>query len=603
MSPALEQPAQWLESYATDRHDWQQTTKNDRLIFYRRIGIVESLFNTDGTDFEGRADLTMHLHVKMRTLLESEALKARILLALGVMRQKHILLSTRVARAVDVLPPGQYPFAPEDGFYVFEPCKDLETMLIEARKHVVFVEDYYPEAEPDEFFVHTLNSSRCIDEAHALSRLYVMPIKSAADGLHQVHFMFVAGHEIVDGLTSMRWMSSFIDLLNLSAERLSSEADRLCTSSPIGRLPPAQESLYPPMKGSPARQRWSWLLTRILRHARNPPPASFQNPLRRRTRLPQAVSLDRKFASVLDYTRTPPLNTFSVRAVLGPVSTRRLSRVCRQAGISIGSGCFALVAMVMMLFEERRNSHVPAQERLSFVGSFPVNPRPFLSGKPTTGREDSLMLAFSDGITLPFLSSDLDLEGRLRLLGKQAHRQLRRYQKRPRTVEEEIQLGSRSLSRLLPLLYLSTMEYLERKSQTARKRDWNIQGAYPASTGSSLATCGVSSVGARGSIIASGKYDTSGQSLRPGRGAGEGDRDVVVADFCNLHTTVRARDGEFLVGVAGDGDYLMFGVSYDGCAIDPDLASEWKLVMESILEDHDPGKRITKVPAIPSHKL
>ncbi|KIX99847.1 uncharacterized protein Z520_04483 [Fonsecaea multimorphosa CBS 102226] len=609
MSLAPVQPPEWLESYATHRHDWQQTTQNNRVVYYRRIGIVESLFNTDGTDFEGRADLTMHLHVEMRTSLSPETLRARILRAWSVMRQKHILLSARVATAVDI-PQPQSSFTPEERLYVFEPSTDPGAMLLEAEKHAVFVGDFYPQGvDANEFFIHTLNSSRCIDEAQALGRLFVMPIQGDADGLLQAHLMFIAGHEIVDGLSSMRWMSSFVDLLNQSAQQLSSEADRLCTISPVDRLPPAQESLYPPVKGSAARRRWAWLLTRILRHTRRPPPASFQNPLRRRTALlPQqeAISLEPKFFGVLDYTRTPPLNTLPLRALLGPSSTRRLARVCRQAGISMGSGCFALVALVMMLFEERRHPHVPTHERLPFVGSFPVNPRPFLGGKPTTGKEDSLMLAFSDGITLPFLPSDLDLEGRLRLLGKQAHRQLRRYQKRPRTVDEEIHLGSRSPSQLLPLLYLSTLEYLERKSQGARRRGWNIQGAYPASTGPGLATCGVSSVGARGSIIASGKYETStrGESLSPGSGG----RDVV-ADFRNLYTTVRARDGEFLVGVHGDGDHLLFGVSYDAGAIDPGLASEWKLVMERILEDQDAAAAArrttatTSIPCFPSHKL
>ncbi|KAH0839031.1 hypothetical protein FOPE_05377 [Fonsecaea pedrosoi] len=602
MSQAPSQPAEWLESYATNRHDWRQTTKDGRVVYYRRIGIVEGLFNTDGTEFEGRADLTMHLHVEMRTCLSPEALRARILLAWSVMRQKHVLLSTRVAGAADFFGGRQSSFAPAERLYVFEPSDDAGMMLAEAKKHAVFVEDWYPRVDMDEFFIHTLNSSRCIDETHALSRLYVMPIQRDADGLRQLHLMFIAGHEIVDGLTSMRWMSSFIDLLNQPAQRLCSEASHLCTTPPVDRLPPAQESLYPPMKGSRARQRWSWLLTRMLRHTRKPPPASFRNPLRRTTALPRAVPFDPKFSNVLDYTRSPPLNTFPLRATLGPVSTRRLSKVCREARISVGSGCFALVALVMMLFEEKRHPHVPTHERLPFVGSFPVNPRPFLSGTPTTGKEDSLMLAFSDGVTLPFLTGDLDLEGRLRLLGKQAHRQLRQYQKRPRSVQEERHLGSRSPSQLLPLLYLSTLEGLERKNPQAKKRGWTVQGQYPASTGSGLATCGVSSVGARGSFIASGKYDTRGDSSAwpppppsPGQaGENPGPRDLV-ADFRDLHTTVRARDGEFLAGVVGDGDCLMFGVSYDGCAIDPGRASEWKLVMERILEEADPARLISKL--------
>ena len=92
---------------------------------------------------------------------------------------------------------------------------------------------------------------------------------------------------------------------------------------------------------------------------------------------------------------------------------------------------------------------------------------------------------------------------------------------------------------------------------------------------STLATCGVSSTGARGSVLSKGKYDITsdlpeGVDLR--------------ADFRGQHASVRARDGEFLVGVVGDNDVLRFGVSYDGCAIDPELAEEWKDAIENILE-------------------
>ncbi|OCT47142.1 hypothetical protein CLCR_02346 [Cladophialophora carrionii] len=573
----------WLEGYATHRYDWARMS--NRPAFYRRIGIVESLFNTDGTDFEGRADLTIHLHVEARSFLTLASLRSRICLVWSIMRQKHVLLSSRVATPIEVFPPGHQD-TPSERFYIFEPSQSVESMRDEAIQHMVFVEDHYPHVDDYEFFVHTLNSSRCIDEVKVLSKLYVLPVKAGQDGFFQLHFMFIAGHEIVDGLTSMRWMSDFIDLLNRSEEQLLSDAQKLCATSPIKRLPPAQESLYPPVSGSHARQRWSWLLTRVLRHTRRPPPASFQNPLLRETRRTTATPLEPIFSKVIDYSRTPPLNTYPLRATLSGSSTKRLSNICRAARISIGSGCFALVAIVMMFLEEQRNQSIPAHERLPFVGSFPINPRPFLNGEPTTGKEDSLMLAFSDGITLPFLPSGLDLEGRIRLLGKQAHRQLRQYQKRPRSLAQEIHLDSRSTTQLIPLLYLNTMEYLERKSQPSRRRGWDIQGAYPARLGSP-STCGVSSVGDRGSIISSGKYDTS---KTPPRGE-------LIADFRNLETTVRARDGEFLVGVVGDQDRLRLGVSYDGCAIDPDLADRFKTIIESILDE--PGPSVSERGGIP----
>ncbi len=564
---------EWLHNYATDRHDWHKTTSRGRTLFFRRMGIVESLFDNDGSDFEGRADLTIHLHVEIKTSSTLQVLRERIFQAWGILRQEHILLSASVAEAHDVVPEDSR-YDAHERLFVFEPKLDVDEMLAEARKHTIFLDDHYSDINADDFFLHALNSSRGLNASSALSRLYVMPLEMDSHGLCQLHLVLIAAHQISDGLSFQRWMANFIEHLNQTPERLRRSANDLCVASPAKRLPPAQESLYPPIRGNKARQRWSWLLSRILRHTRRPPPASFQNPLRRREPLPSAQAMEPRFSKVLNYTHTPPLNTFPIRAVLGPESTQKLARICRQAKISVGSGCFALVAMVMMLFEERRNPHVSSHERPPFVGSFPINPRPFLTASPTTGKEDSLVLAFSDGITLPYLSSDLDFEGRLRLLSKQAARQLRQYQKRPRNLEEEVHLGSKSQTQLFPLLYLSTLERLESRTDAGRKRGWDVQGEYPAKVGAIPATCGVSSVGARSSVISSGKYDTG--KLPP--------MHDVVADFRGLNTTVRARDGEFLVGVVGDGDCLRFQVSYDGCAIDPTKAQEWKHVLETILD-------------------
>jgi hypothetical protein len=49
-----------------------------------------------------------------------------------------------------------------------------------------------------------------------------------------------------------------------------------------------------------------------------------------------------------------------------------------------------------------------------------------------------------------------------------------------------------------------------------------------------------------------------------------------VADFRDLRSAVRVRDGEFLVGSAGDRGQLHFSASYDGNAIDPTKVAAWK---------------------------
>lgn len=78
-------------------------------------------------------------------------------------------------------------------------------------------------------------------------------------------------------------------------------------------------------------------------------------------------------------------------------------------------------------------------------------------------------------------------------------------------------------------------------------------------------------------MISSGRYNT--QELPRS--------DKINADFRNLSTTVRARDGEFLVGVVGDTDCIRFQASYDGCAIDPELAEEWKTWIETVLDPEE----------------
>jgi hypothetical protein len=181
------------------------------------------------------------------------------------------------------------------------------------------------------------------------------------------------------------------------------------------------------------------------------------------------------------------------------------------------------------------------------------------------------MLAFSEGITLPFLPSSLPLVPRFRLLGKQAHRQLRQYQKRPRDPSSSLlELGTKSPAQLLPQLYLSTLTRLS----LLQNKPLDLQGAYPAASPPTLATCGVSSVGDRTSIIAPGKYDVHAPLKDK----------VVAADFRDIQSAVRARDGEFLCGAASDREQTYFMISVDGCAIDLGKADEFKRVIEGILE-------------------
>lgn len=571
-------PTHWLNKYGDQRFaTWQKAALDGQRVLYRPLGIVEGFFDTDGTDFEGRADVTSLLKTELATT-DLRALRKKVSLAWAVFRYKHPLAC---AKALDLRDLRLGRQGTEQRCFVVPRIFNVEGLLQDADTNapVMFVEDYYPELDVPDFYTHMINTSRAINPKQALSKLYVLPIQKLPSGIYKAQFVMIKAHQICDGLTTFRWLNSFIDLLNLSDEKLSTLAEQLCSTDLLSRLPPAQEALYSTMDGSPARQRWSWAISRILRHTRRPPTACFQHPLRRNEPLLEPTPMPSKYSKVIDYSRTPPLNTHSIQATLGPAMTKKLARLCREARISIGAGSFTLVGMSMMYFYERNQQNVPLDQRLPFTGSFPINPRPFLSTN-TTGHEDSLMLAFSDGITLPFLPSDLPIEGRFKLLGRLAHKQLSQYQKRKRSTEEAVGLGSRNPNQLIPALYLGSVERLEAKKLPHLKTGINPQGAYPASQATTLATCGVSSVGDRRNLIRSGRYDVH-KNLEEGE---------VICDYRDNQTCVRVREGEFLVGASGDGEMMRFEASCDGCAMDMDRVGEWVEWMEGAFRDKDEVK-------------
>jgi hypothetical protein len=557
----------WLSGYASKSlYRWEEHEAGVEKLYTRRLGVVESLFDHDGLQHEGRADLNCNLKVEFRSERNAKAVRKHISLAWSVLRHLHPLLS---AKAVASTKHGN------DRAFVYRRPGSANGVVHDGEHHIVFLEDQHKEVDAHDFYQHLMNSSRAIDSELALSKLFVLPYLPSKATPFTINCIFVIAHQVCDGLTVHRWMSSFVDLLNLGDARLLEHAASLASTSPMSSLPPAQEVLYHPVAGSAARQRWFWAIARILRHVKRPMSAAFQNPLNRSQPLQASNRFPSKY-DVLNYDRIPALNNYAIAPTLDRRSTEKLVKLCRQAKISIGSGLFTLVALVMMQMEEERHPDIALKDRLPFHGSFPVNPRPFLAGEPTVGKEDSLMLAFGDGVILPFLPKDLSFDGRFRLLGRQAHRQLKQYQKRPRTAEEELSLGSRSPRQLLPSLYMGALERLQ-NWRGARPGTYNIQGDYPVSMPLSPATCGISSVGDRTQIIAPGKYDVG--QLSP-------DQDFV-CDFRDVSSAVRARNGEFLCGAASDREKTYFMISVDSCAVDRGRAEHFKKVIETILEPQD----------------
>ncbi|KAF2739243.1 hypothetical protein EJ04DRAFT_484803 [Polyplosphaeria fusca] len=543
---ATHQSEHWVSRYASGYHTWNRSNIDGQDVYRRPIGLVETSFDLDGTGYGGRADMNALLTLEIRHILSKEELRRRIILAWTSLRLQHTML---MSRTWDDEETGNRNF-------VVHLHTNKEAVIEEAAKNTVWVEDIYSIVDTAEIHRHCQNVARVLDPSLCLARLHVLPFEQLPNGNFNLRFLLIMAHQISDGLSSYNWFSHWIRILNMPLEEL--ERDIVFFSSEeniASRLPPAQEDMYPPIAGSRARQRWYWAIQRVLRHVRKTLPPAFVNPLRRDERLLKAIAFPPKFEKLFDYSeaKRPPMNSFHCRATLSKSASDRLIDICRSANVSIGAGCFALAGISMMELHEARYPDIPDSERLPFVASFPLNPRTFFGWK---GQADSCMLAFSDGITMPFLPSSLPIAGRLRLVARQANRQLRMYQKRLMQGEVNSSLGS-----------------------------VNPQGAYPAAMNMTGATCGVSSVGSTSAFFKPGMVDMNDLGAVKGKD--------FVADFRALRMGVRARDNEFLIGSSTDAQGIVgFGVSYDGNAISEEAAEAWAEKIKGLLEQKDRAAKL-----------
>ncbi|KAF2199633.1 hypothetical protein GQ43DRAFT_442306 [Delitschia confertaspora ATCC 74209] len=510
--------------------------------------------------------MIVHFTLEIRHSLSKEEFRHRILLAWSSLRVQHVLLMSKVH---------------EDAFgqrdFVIELPKSKKEILEETAKTVVFLEDYYNHVDADDFHRHSLNVARIVNPSECLSKLFILPLSKLPNGDQQLKIILVMGHQICDGLSAYNWFSHFLRILNQPTQDMEREIEFFKSPENISsRLPPAQEDLYPTVGGTLARARWFWAIMRVLRHVQKTMSPTFVNPLRRSARLLEAVSFPPTYSKVFDYTpsRKPPLNTYHHNFSLSRFSTNRLIQLAREANVSVGAACFTLIGLSMMSLEEHLHPTIPLSQRLSFAASFPLNPRTFFN---YTTPGDSCMLAFSDGVIMPFLPSDLPVEKRFRLIAKQVNRQLRQYQKRSKENGGKGSLEAHSPGRLLANGYLYQIECVQGKlPEHRRSPNMNPQGGLPANTSQFGATCGVSALGSTAHFLRPGMFDLN-ELANDGKN--------FVADFRTVKMGVRARDNEFLVGNFMDAEGILgFGVSFDGNAISEENMELWEEKMKGLLE-------------------
>ena len=92
-----QEPEHWLARYANNYHTWSSvTTPNGQKAFQRPMGLVEYSFDTDGTEYGGRADLNTLLTLELSHDLPSkEDIRRRITLAWASLRLQHPMIMSR----------------------------------------------------------------------------------------------------------------------------------------------------------------------------------------------------------------------------------------------------------------------------------------------------------------------------------------------------------------------------------------------------------------------------------------------------------------------------------------------------------------------------
>jgi hypothetical protein len=567
----------WLDRYANSQHNWTISICGNGNKCYRRpLGLVETSFDSDGTYYGGRADMTASLKLEIRHTLGKRQLRERVASAWALLRLQHVLLMSRIE---DDTKSGKRCF-------VVDVPKTADEVIHEVERNVVWVEDFGFDDTVNEqdLHHHALNVSRIVQPKECLSKLHVLPPRSLPNGHWELRFLIVMAHQISDGLSGYNWFRHFIKILNTSGPIIKQEITASIQLDNLkAKLPPAQEDLYPKVAGNLARQRWFWAIMRVLRHMQKTMPPTFINPLRRPKRLEGPVPLPSTYSAVFDYSTSsrPPMSSGHVSASLTPAASARLISLCRSIHVSIGAGCFALAGLSMMkLYESLHPESSLATCNPAFGASFPLNPRAFFDTQP---QADSCMLAFSEGIIMPFLPSTLPVEGRFKLVACHANRELRVYQKRLKDNKSR-SLGSfdkHSPARLLATGYLAQMERVEAKMPEERRTGFTPQGELKPALGQYGATCGVSSVGSLKAFFRPGEHDLDDME----------DKDFV-ADYRGLEMGVRARDNEFLVGSSTDASGCVgFGVSYDENAISQEAAQKWAETIRGLLEP-DSGPRL-----------
>jgi hypothetical protein len=125
--------------------------------------------------------------------LSPSAFRERILLAWTRLRCQHILLQART-ETLTTTSGTMENFAPQGLHFAVDVPGNLEQAREDARKHIVFLEDFYESVDPEEFYLHCQNVGRVVDAEVALAKCFVFPpSKEEGKGGKVLRLLFVGG--------------------------------------------------------------------------------------------------------------------------------------------------------------------------------------------------------------------------------------------------------------------------------------------------------------------------------------------------------------------------------------------------------------------------
>lgn len=130
--------------------------------------------------------MTALFSVRVKHKLSSEGFRRRITLAWANLRLRHVMLMSRTS----------YDEKLRQRRFVVDLHDNIDGVLDEVLRSVVWVDDHYEQVDGIEMHRHAFNVGRIVEPEICMSKLHVLPLVRRQDGSHELRFLIVMGHQI-----------------------------------------------------------------------------------------------------------------------------------------------------------------------------------------------------------------------------------------------------------------------------------------------------------------------------------------------------------------------------------------------------------------------